>query len=96
LHGASAPLVVFDAASVRATLTYDAAMPAVRAVMIALSTGRVEQRLRDFIGLGEGRTFAIMPAVLTDQAVFGAKLVSVFAGEAGRKAHEAWWSCSTR
>ncbi|CAL1691473.1 Delta(1)-pyrroline-2-carboxylate reductase [Brevundimonas subvibrioides] len=56
--------------------------------MIALSEGRVRQNLRSFIGLGEGRTFALMPAAFTDEGLFGAKLVSVFADGTGRKAHE--------
>ncbi len=83
-----AGLQVFDAAAVAETLTIEAAIPLVREAMIALSTGRVRQELRSFIGLGPGRTFAIMPAALDDAAVFGAKLVSVFADGEGRKAHE--------
>ncbi|MBL8555016.1 MAG: ornithine cyclodeaminase family protein [Phenylobacterium sp.] len=80
-------LAVFSAEDVRARLTYEAAYPVVREAMIALSDGRVRQLLRSFIGVGEGRTFAIMPASLGDSAAFGAKLVSVFT-EDGRKAHE--------
>jgi ornithine cyclodeaminase/alanine dehydrogenase-like protein (mu-crystallin family) len=86
-------LIVFDAAEVRRRLDPDATREAVREAMIALSDGRVRQNLRSFIGLGEGRTFAIMPAALPsavsgDRAAFGAKLVSVFHDGAGRKAHE--------
>jgi ornithine cyclodeaminase/alanine dehydrogenase-like protein (mu-crystallin family) len=80
-------LVVFDAEAVRARLTCEAAMGPVRQAMVALSDGRVRQLLRSFIGLGEGRTFAIMPAALGEREVFGAKLISVF-HEGGRKAHE--------
>ena len=69
------------------TLTYDAAIEAVRAAMIALSDGRARQLLRSFIGL-EARTFAIMPAALSGHGFFGAKLVSVFSGSDGRRAHE--------
>lgn len=69
------------------TLTYDAAIEAVRAAMIALSNGRAKQLLRSFIGL-ETRTFAIMPAALSGRGFFGAKLVSVFFGPDGRRAHE--------
>ncbi|WP_369059512.1 ornithine cyclodeaminase family protein [Caulobacter sp. 73W] len=83
-----AGLKVFDAAAVAETLTIEAAIPVVREAMIALSAGRVRQELRSFIGLGPGRTFAIMPAALDNAAVFGAKLVSVFADGEGRKAHE--------
>lgn len=81
-------IVVLDARAVREHLTYDVAIPVVREAMVALSDGRVRQLLRSFIGMGEGRTFAIMPAALSGQGVFGAKLVSVFADGAGRKAHE--------
>ena len=81
-------LMVFDAAEVRRRLDPDATRAAVREAMIALSDGRVRQNLRSFIGLGEGRTFAMMPAALGERAAFGAKLVSVFHDGAGRKAHE--------
>ena len=81
-------LVVFDAAAVRAGLDAGRLIPVIRDAMIALSNGRVRQNLRSFIGLGEGRTFALMPAAFTDESLFGAKLVSVFADGAGRKAHE--------
>jgi len=81
-------MLVFDAAAVRAQLSYEAAIPVVRQAMIDLSDGRVRQHLRSFIGLGEGRTFAIMPAALSDRGRFGAKLVSVFHDGRGRKAHE--------
>jgi ornithine cyclodeaminase/alanine dehydrogenase-like protein (mu-crystallin family) len=77
----------FDAHAVRAALTCDAAIDAVRKAMIALSDGRAKQLLRSFIGL-EGRTFAIMPAALSERGYFGAKLVSVFFEADGRRAHE--------
>jgi ornithine cyclodeaminase/alanine dehydrogenase-like protein (mu-crystallin family) len=77
----------FDSEFVHRTLTYDAAIEAVRAAMIALSDGRARQLLRSFIGL-EARTFAIMPAALSGRGFFGAKLVSVFSGTDGRRAHE--------
>ena len=81
-------LIVFDAQDVRQRLDLDAARQTVREAMIALSDGRVKQNLRSFIGLGEGRTFAIMPAALGERAAFGAKLVSVFADAAGHRAHQ--------
>ncbi|GAW41111.1 L-lysine cyclodeaminase [Brevundimonas sp. SH203] len=81
-------LSVHDAAAVRAGLDLAALRPAIAEAMIALSQGRVRQNLRSFIGLGEGRTFALMPAAFDGQGLFGAKLVSVFADGAGRKAHE--------
>jgi len=88
MAGAIGGLTVFDAAAVSRGLDPDAARATVREAMIALSDGRVRQLLRSFIGLGEGRTFAIMPAALGEGAAFGAKLVSVFADGAGRKSHE--------
>ncbi|WP_199902699.1 ornithine cyclodeaminase family protein [Azospirillum sp. B4] len=84
-------LAVFDAAAVRASLTYQAALPAVRQAMVALSTDGVRQQLRSFISLGAGRTFAIMPAAFVGgerPGYFGAKLVSVYSDARGRKAHE--------
>lgn len=81
-------LIVFDAAEVYRRLTPRIALAAVKPAMIALSDGRVRQNLRSFIGLGEGRTFAIMPAALGERSAFGAKLVSVFADGHGRKSHE--------
>lgn len=81
-------IAVLDARAVRDHLTYEVAIPVVREAMLALSDGRVRQLLRSFIGIGEGRTFAIMPAALSERGVFGAKLVSVFADGHGRKAHE--------
>ncbi|WP_374469960.1 ornithine cyclodeaminase family protein [Phenylobacterium sp.] len=83
-----AGIEVLDAAAVRAALTHEAAIPVLRRAMVALSSGRVRQQLRSFIGLGPGRTFAIMPAALDETAVFGAKLVSVFADGKGGKSHE--------
>jgi ornithine cyclodeaminase/alanine dehydrogenase-like protein (mu-crystallin family) len=80
--------VVLDAAAVRARFDADAWREAVRAAMVALSDGRARQLIRSFIGMGEGRTFAIMPAALGERACFGAKLVSVFHQSDGRKAHE--------
>jgi len=77
----------FDAATIRRALTSRAAIASVREAMIALSDGRAKQLLRSFIGL-EGRTFAIMPAALSGRGYFGAKLVSVFFAEDGRRAHE--------
>lgn len=81
-------LVVIGADEVRSRLTYDAAIPVVREAMIALSDGRVRQLLRSFIPVGEGKTFAIMPAAMSERGVFGAKLVSVFKRPDGTKAHE--------
>jgi ornithine cyclodeaminase/alanine dehydrogenase-like protein (mu-crystallin family) len=83
----SSELRHFNSEFIYRTLSYDAAIEAVRAAMIALSNGSAKQLLRSFIGL-ETKTFAIMPAALSDRGFFGAKLVSVFFGADGRRAHE--------
>lgn len=88
IGGDLADLIVLDAGKVRDGLSYEAAIGAVREAMIALSDGRVRQLLRSFIPVAEGRTFAIMPAAMSDREVFGAKLVSVFRKPDGSKAHE--------
>lgn len=72
----------FDAAAVTNGLPYGACIDAVRNVMIDHSAGRTRHLLRSFIGMGEGRTFAQMPAALAVDGWFGAKLVSVFADPA--------------
>ena len=77
----------FDAPTIRRALTPGAAIAVVREAMMALSDGRARQLLRSFIGL-DNRTFAIMPAALSGRGYFGAKLVSVFFAEDGRRMHE--------
>jgi ornithine cyclodeaminase/alanine dehydrogenase-like protein (mu-crystallin family) len=71
-----------DADAVHAALGYDDCIAVVRAAMIAHSSGNTRHLLRSFIGMGEGRTFAQMPAALAIDGYFGAKLVSVFADPA--------------
>ncbi|MDO8379305.1 ornithine cyclodeaminase family protein [Phenylobacterium sp.] len=63
---------------VRERLTYEVAIPIVRAAMIALSAGETRQHLRSIIPLAEGRLFGIMPGALGERAAFGAKLISIF------------------
>ena len=84
----SAGLIVMDAAAVRARLTIADCIPLMREAMTALSSGRVEQHLRSFLSVGEGRTFALMPAASADG--FGAKLVSVYQDRdnPGRRRHQ--------
>jgi ornithine cyclodeaminase/alanine dehydrogenase-like protein (mu-crystallin family) len=77
----------FDAKTIRATLTYDACIAAVRTAMIGLSDGSARQLLRSFIARDAG-TFALMPAALSGRGYFGAKLISVFFEPDGRRAHE--------
>lgn len=82
-------LITFSAADIHARLTYDACIPAVRQAMIDHSTGITRHLLRSFIPMGQGRTFAQMPAALATDGYFGAKLVSVFAdpNDPGHRAH---------
>ena len=75
-------LLTLTAADVLASLPYDACIAAVRQAMIAHSSSETRHLLRSFIGMGEGRTFAQMPAALSTRGYFGAKLVSVFADPA--------------
>lgn len=56
-------------------------IPLMREAMIALSTGRTRQALRQIVDLGDGDAFGSMPGAMLD-GVFGAKLVSVFPGNA--------------
>ena len=69
---------LIDQDEVRERLTYEVAIPVVRAAMIALSSGQTRQLLRSIIPLAEGRMFGIMPGALGAREVFGAKLISVF------------------
>lgn len=86
--GGAAPLVL-TAAAVQASLTYDDCIAAMRRAMLAHSGGETRHLLRSFIPMGEGRTFAQMPAALSADGWFGAKLVSVFADpdEPSHRAH---------
>jgi ornithine cyclodeaminase/alanine dehydrogenase-like protein (mu-crystallin family) len=61
-------------------LTYEVCIPVVRDAMIAFSKGETKQLLRQIIPLSEGRLFGIMPGALGAHAVFGCKILSVFAG----------------
>lgn len=56
-------------------------IPLMREAMIALSTHRSRQALRQIVDLGGGDAFGSMPGAMLD-GVFGAKLVSVFPGNA--------------
>lgn len=72
-------LAVFGAEEVRKLLDYPSCIAVVREAMMALSRGETRQLLRTMIHMGEGRTFAQMPGALSDQGMFGAKMISVFA-----------------
>ena len=73
-----------DRDEVARRLTYERCIPIVRAAMIAFSRGETRQHLRSIIPLAEGRMFGIMPGAMASDGPFGAKLISVFAGNAAR------------
>lgn len=79
----------FDGPTVRERLDYRSCINAVREAMQALSAGETRQLLRGMIDLGPGRIFAQMPGALGEHAMFGAKMVSVFADPAspGQRRH---------
>ena len=65
-------------------LTYDLCIPIVRDAMMAFSRGETRQLLRSILPLSKGRLLGVMPGALGEQAPFGAKLISVFHGNADR------------
>ncbi len=77
-------LLVIDRETVRRLLPYQACTPLMREAMMALSAGRTRQLLRQIIDLGDGRAFGVMPGGM--DAVFGAKLISVYPQNAARGA----------
>lgn len=81
---------LIDAAEVRRNLTYEVAIPTVRAAMIALSAGETRQLLRSILHFQDGRMFGVMPGALGEAAAFGAKVLSVFPRnlDAGRPSHQ--------
>ncbi|MGD2133442.1 MAG: ornithine cyclodeaminase family protein [Maricaulaceae bacterium] len=85
----SADFLFLDADAIRERLSIADCIPLVREAMIALSDGTARQLLRSFIPMGPDRTFAQMPAALSERGYFGAKMVSVFADPSnpGHKAH---------
>jgi len=79
-----------DRAEVARRLTYDLCIPIVRDAMVALSRGETRQILRSIVPLSEGRLLGVMPGALGGHGPFGAKLISVFQGNAaqGKQSHQ--------
>lgn len=73
-----------DREEVSRRLTYEICIPLIRRAMIALSKGETKQLPRSIIPLSEGRLFGIMTGALGAHEVFGAKILSVFHGNAAR------------
>jgi len=71
-------IAFYDAAQVEALLDYPGCIDAMRAAMIALSSGERPQPLRQIWPVGDGEMWGIMPGDLSALSTFGAKLVSVF------------------
>jgi ornithine cyclodeaminase len=71
-------IAFYDAAQVEALLDYPGCIAAMRAAMIALSSGERAQPLRQIWPVGDGEAWGIMPGDLSALSTFGAKLVSVF------------------
>ena len=71
---------IIDREEVARRLTYELCIPLVRQAMIAFSRGETRQHLRSILPLSDGRVFGIMPGALGPNAMFGAKLISVFTG----------------
>lgn len=75
-------MIVLSRAFVRTHLTQEACIPLMRRAMTALSRGDTIQPLRSILRMEAGRMFGVMPGALGPRGVFGAKLVSVFPGNA--------------
>jgi ornithine cyclodeaminase/alanine dehydrogenase-like protein (mu-crystallin family) len=72
----------FDEAAVRALLRWDPLIAAMEEALITFSSGRVIQPVRTMLTIEEDRRYlGVMPAVT--EAAMGAKLVSVYPGNAG-------------
>jgi ornithine cyclodeaminase/alanine dehydrogenase-like protein (mu-crystallin family) len=77
---------IFDEARVRTLLRFDTLIPAMERALTDLSAGRVQQPLRSIIPVtAHAGLFGLMPAVYGD--VLGAKLVTVYPGNAARGLH---------
>lgn len=75
-----------DEDDVRAVLTYEELIPAVRQALMDYSAGRVQQPVRLVMPVAAGPGwFALMPAVYGE--LMGAKLVTFFPGNAAHRKH---------
>jgi len=71
-------MLVLDDNHVRTHLKYDYCIKIVRQAMSEFSAGKTRQLLRSVLPLSEGRVLGVMPGAMGEQAVFGAKVISVF------------------
>jgi ornithine cyclodeaminase/alanine dehydrogenase-like protein (mu-crystallin family) len=75
-------LLVIDRETVHALLPMGDCIDLMQEAMIALSTGKTRQTLRQIIALDAGAAFGVMPGAAPQ--VFGAKVLSVFPGNFAR------------
>src|SRR6185295_2208918 len=71
-------------ADVKAVLTMDDLIDTMSSALQRFSTGRVTQPVRTVISIEDDAFFGTMPALAHDPAALGAKLVTVFGGNAAR------------
>ena len=77
--------LLLDESEVRALLGMPELIEAMVAALVAYSAGRAQQPVRTVLEVGaEKAFFGVMPASLPDLPALGAKLVTVFAGNAAR------------
>src|SRR4029077_19181015 len=78
------PFRLLTEADVKAVLTMDDLIETMASALQRFSTGRVAQPVRTVIAVEDGAFFGTMPALAHDPAALGAKLVTVFGGNAAR------------
>src|SRR5690349_11298431 len=89
----SVPLIIvsmalwLSEAEVRAVLEPRELIGAMEGALRAFSAGQVTQPVRTAIEIADRTFFASMPALYVEQGVLGAKLVTVFPGNAARGLH---------
>ncbi len=74
---------IVEAEEARERLTMDVCIPLMREALTRLEDGRATQPPRSICGLGDGRAFGFMPALLGEGDVLGAKVITAFPGNAG-------------
>ena len=78
------PFRLLTEADVKAVLTMDDLIETMASALRRFSTGRVAQPVRTVISIKDDAFFGTMPALAQDPAALGAKLVTVFGGNAAR------------
>jgi ornithine cyclodeaminase/alanine dehydrogenase-like protein (mu-crystallin family) len=82
-------LLFINEEQVRAALSYDELIPAIRSALVDFSAGRVVQSMRTVMSVAQYTGwFAVMPAVYGD--VMGAKMVTFYPRNADRGSIRIW------